>query len=191
MSTTHCLPLRRGPSLRRILGWALGALALTQAACDGGGGKASSLNTGATGHWAARSIDATVYVFNADLGGWRPNNGRWYSYQQSSAPCATGVGFETNRFSPASCFSWLTDAEGAKAQWVTSTGPWWIDPNHMMRLGGNGFGFINVLAFSQIPAALQSTANLDDSTVSFTARVDPAFSTVEADSAAGRRKAQI
>ena len=132
-----------------------------------------------------------VQVYRADLGGWAPNNGRWYSYVQSDNTCASGVGFPISWVSLAACFEWLTPNAGASGQWISSAGPWWIDPNHMVLPGGTGFGFINVLAFSQLPAGFRSGASLDETVVSFTARIDEHFSTVSADSREGRRKGHV
>jgi hypothetical protein len=137
------------------------------------------------------SLSTRVRVFDADLGRWQAPGGRWYSYQQSDADCASGIGFPTTYLSPASCFVWLTEEAGAQGQWVGSTGPWWIDPNHMTLPGGTGLGFINVLAFTKLPAALEAPADLDDTTVTFEARVSSNFATVVADSAAGRQKGHV
>lgn len=76
------------------------------------------------------------------------NELRWYSYQQKPAVCSESPQshFENGRVSPPSCFVWLnTDDEG----WIYSQGPWWIDPNHEMLVGGNGIGLVNVIAFSR------------------------------------------
>ncbi|MFN0183119.1 MAG: hypothetical protein ACKVQR_04790 [Aquabacterium sp.] len=152
------------------------------ASCGGGGGGEES---------RAVPLSPQVQVFDADKSGWLPNNGRWYNYVQSEAPCLSGEGFPNNPISPASCFQWLTSEAGPQGAWIRSTGPWWIDPNHMQKPGGNGFGFVHVLAFTQLPAAVYSPASLDETVVEFSARIDAAFATLEADSLAGRRKGHV
>ncbi len=147
-----------------------------------GGGKSAPETT---------TLSPDVYVYKADLGGWAPDNGRWYNYVQSDAICASGEGFPISWVSPASCFQFLTSRAGAAGNWVTSTGPWWIDANHMALPGGTGFGFINVLAFTQLPAGFRSPANLDDTALSFTARIDSNFSTVMANSREGRQQGHV
>jgi hypothetical protein len=136
-------------------------------------------------------LSSDVHVFRADLSGWTPDNGRWYSYQVSDTACDAGFGFPANSVSPASCLRWLTPGSGASGQWVVSDGPWWTDANHMQMPGGDGFGFVNVLAFTQLPAGFRSPANLDDTLLSFTARIDDHFSTLVTDSREGRRKGHI
>ncbi len=138
-----------------------------------------------------QTLSPDVYVYKADLGGWASNSGRWYNYVQSDADCSSGVGFPISWVSPASCFQFLTPHAGASGNWVTSTGPWWIDTNHMALPGGTGYGFINVLAFTPLPAGFRSPANLDDTALTFTARIDSQFSTVMADSREGRQQGHV
>jgi hypothetical protein len=122
-----------------------------------------------------------IYAFDSTVGGWRPNNGRWYAYTQSRDPCPTELGgFPNNPISPPSCFIWLTGTSGQGKEWVVSEGPWWVDPNHAHDLGGNGFGYIHVVAFSQIPAAHLGPVNLNGTTVTFDARVSGSFATLPA-----------
>ena len=176
-------------------------LAATLAACGGGSGGSDADNPPDSASPVVDAASATapdvvplstrVQLFDADLGRWQAPGGRWYSYQQSDAACASGIGFPTTYLSPASCFVWLTAEAGAQGQWVGSTGPWWIDPNHMALPGGTGLGFINVLAFVRLPAALEAPADLDDTTVAFEARVSNDFAIVVADSAAGRLKGHV
>lgn len=159
----------------------LAAMVMVMSGC--GGGSASAPTT--------LALSSEVHVFKGDLGGWTPDNGRWYNYVLSDALCPSGYGFPISSISGASCFEWLTPGSGAGGDWITSTGPWWIDQNHMMLPGGDGFGFINVLAFTQLPAGFRSPASLDDTVVSFTARIDERFSTVEAPSREGRRQGHV
>lgn len=160
--------------------------ALLVVACGGGGE-----SPGPDAPAVAQGTPRPVYVFRADLTGRIPNLGRWYNYIQSAQACASGIGFPDNVISPASCFNWVTDPIGANNQWVHSTGPWWIDPNHKMLPGGNGFGYVNVIAFTQLPAALLSPANLDDTTLSFSAHLGNTYSTVTAPSRLGTRKSHV
>jgi hypothetical protein len=119
-----------------------------------------------------------IYAFDSTVGGWRPNNGRWYSYKQARDPCPTELGgFPNNPISPPSCFIWLTGTNGPGSEWIVSEGPWWVDPNHAHDLGGNGFGYIHVIAFSQIPAAHFGPVDLHGTTVTFDARVSASFKT--------------
>jgi hypothetical protein len=74
---------------------------------------------------------------------------------------------------------------------VSSTGPWWVDVNHMQLPGGDGYGFIHVLAFTQIPGALYAPLDLNGTMVRFTARKDALFSTLEAGSRDGLRKGHV
>ena len=113
----------------------------------------------------------SIYAFDARRGKWTDNNGRWYTYRQSELPCASGVGFGANRFSPASCFEWLTGFSGLDSVWIRSQGPWWVDPNHFHGTGGDGFGFIHVLAFVQLPGAWQGPLVLNKTTVRFRTRI--------------------
>lgn len=135
------------------------------------------------------SVPNIVRLFDANGGPWLPNGGRWYSYQQSDQVCTTGIGFPDGPLSPASCFVWLTDVLGANNQWISSQGPWWVDPNHQQLEGGNGFGLIHVVAFSQIPAALHEPVDMDGSTVQFTTRVSDDWVRPVAPSRAGDRPA--
>lgn len=177
-------------TLCRVMGRWLGALAalatlsLVVVACGGGGSAEPPPPETIT-------LAAEIKVFDADLGGWAYNTGRWYNYVISDGPCDSGIALPASLFSPASCFAWLTSDAGANDDWVTSTGPWWIDPNHMKLPDGTGFGFINVLAFVQLPAAVRAPANLDGSRVSFDARIDSSFSTVAADSRDGTLKGHV
>ena len=89
---------------------------------------------------------------------------KWYSYQQKPANCAEKPKshFDNNRVSPPSCFVWLnSDGNG----WVSSYGPWWIDPNHEMLVDGSGFGLVNVVAFTQIK---DNKSDLTDKIITFT-----------------------
>ena len=73
---------------------------------------------------------------------------RLYSYQQKPTECATRPSshFSNGRVSPAACFVWLPENE---AGYFVSKGPWWVDPNHEMLADGNGYGHVNVIAFSR------------------------------------------
>lgn len=160
--------------------------AMVLVGCGGGNGTSGAVDVPAT-----VAISPDVYVFKADLGGWKPNNGRWYSYPVSDQVCDLDVWYATSAISLASCFRFLTSGEGAAGQWVRSDGPWWVDPNHMQVPGGHGFGYLHVLAFTQMPAGYRSGTSLDDTEVSFTARIDEHFSTVLADSREGRRQGHV
>lgn len=174
----------RGVPLQRSSVTLLMALSVLLIGCDGASRGAEPLAE-------TLALSPAVHVFKADLGGWAPNNGRWYSYVQSTGTCTSGQGFPISQISLPACFEWLSPSSGAAGNWVSSTGPWWIDPNHMHLPGGSGFGFINVLAFTPLPAGFRSGASLDNTVVSFTARIDAAFSTVTADSREGRRKGHV
>ena len=130
-------------------------------------------------------------IFNADQGGRMGNLGRWYNYIQSDQSRSSGIGFPVNYISSASCFNWLTKKNGPRSKWVSSTGPWWIDPNHKMGTQGNGFGLINVIAFAQIPSALRQLVSLEGATVEFFAKTSDDFSTVYADSSLGWKKSRV
>jgi hypothetical protein len=117
------------------------------------------------------NLSRNLLAFDANAGPWPDNNGRWYSYRQSDDLCVNGWGFSDNTLSPASCFVWLTSKTSHKGQWVGSQGPWWVDPNHMKIAGGNGFGLIHVLAFTQLPGAWQGPLDLDRTTVRLRARI--------------------
>lgn len=137
-------------------------------------------------------MSSQIRAYDAASSGYRGNNGRWYSYQQSRAACPTEFGgFPNNPYSPPSCFVWLTGSQGAGRDWVSSVGPWWVDVNHMQLPGGDGYGFIHVVAFTQIPGALYAPLDLDGTVVRLTARKDPIFSTLEADSRDGLRKGHV
>ena len=118
---------------------------------------------------------AEVFLYDAGLAGRIANKGRWYNYIQSEEPCLSGIGFPLSSISPASCFNWLTDQGGPRENWIESVGPWWIDPNHHQGTELNGFGYINVLGFSQIPGALNSSVNMQNSVVRFSARKSSDF----------------
>jgi hypothetical protein len=132
-------------------------------------------------------VPPTVFVFDANGGPWLPNTGRWYSYQQSDLGCETGVGFPDGPLSPASCFVWLTDIFGAKNNWVSSQGPWWVDPNHQYLDQGTGFGFVHVVAFVQLPAAIKGTLNLNGTTVRLRTRISSGWSRPIATSREGEK----
>ena len=63
-----------------------------------------------------------------------------------------------------------------------------VDVNHMRLPGGDGYGFIHVLASTQIPGALFAPLDLDGTVVRFTARKDVAYRTLQADSRDGLRR---
>lgn len=136
-------------------------------------------------------MNQRIHVFDSDLGGWAWNTGRWYNYVLADLPCESGIDLAASLFSPSACFQWISPEVGAAGDWVSSVGPWWIDPNHMTLPGGTGFGFINVVAFAQIPAATRSPANLDRSVISFEARVSQDFSTNTVLTADGERKGHV
>jgi hypothetical protein len=139
---------------------------------------------------AELTLPAVVHMFESSGGPWVGNNGRWYSYQQSDTPCTSFTGFSDNPYSPASCFTWLTDGAGARGNWVSSQGPWWVDPNHAQVGKGDGFGFIHVLAFTQLPAAWQGPIVLDGTTVRFRTRISSNWQRPVAPSRAGARPAR-
>lgn len=136
------------------------------------------------------AVPSTVEVFNANAGPWMPNNGRWYSYAQSKEECASSIGFPDGPLSPASCFTWLTGILGAQGQWISSQGPWWVDPNHAQLPGGTGFGLIHVLAFVQLPAALQAPVNLDGTTLRLRTRISADWTRPVAPSREGEKPAR-
>lgn len=136
--------------------------------------------------------DSTVWEYKLAQGGRILNFGRWYNYIQTDALCATGIGFALGPLSPPSCWNYLSAESGPNVDdWVVSKGPWWIDPNHQQILDGNGFGFINVIAFMQLPSAIESAADLTKATVSFDTVTYPGFSTVSAPSKLGTQKSHV
>ncbi|MDA7701837.1 hypothetical protein N9A69_01435 [Gammaproteobacteria bacterium] len=132
-----------------------------------------------------------ILLYKSGLGGRLGNKGRWYNYIQSERPCESGIGFPISSISPASCFNWLSDEAWTDDDWISSTGPWWIDPNHHQGTELNGFGYINVLGFAQVPGALTAPINMQKSRVDFTARLSNDFSTIYANSSLGYTKSQI
>lgn len=183
----------QGPCHRTGGSWAkiLAAAILGTLGGCGGGGSASS--TPAQPQAASSvPISVRIFAFDSTTGGWRPNNGRWYAYAQSRDPCTTEFGgFPNNPVSPPSCFVWLTGSAGPGSDWISSRGPWWVDPNHRPVQGGDGYGFVHVVAFVQVPAALYGPLDLTGSVASFLVRKDAAFTTVMADSRDGLRKGHV
>ena len=141
---------------------------------------------------ASIMLAETLSAFDSTTGRWRANNGRWYTYRQSREPCETEFGgFPNNPVSPPSCFAWLSGEGGPGTGWVTAQGPWWVDPNHRQLPGGDGYGFVHVVAFTQIPAAALGPLDLTGTSVSFTIRRSATFSTVMAASRDGLRKGHV
>ncbi len=170
------------------------ALSVNLGSCGDGNGRPGdpSVGTQSPPPPARVVLSGQIRAYDAASSGYRGNNGRWYSYQQSRTACPTEFGgFPNNPYSPPSCFVWLTPPQGAGRDWVSSVGPWWVDVNHMQLPGGDGYGFIHVLAFTQIPGALYAPLDLDGTMVRFTARKDAIFSTLEADSRDGLRKGHV
>ncbi|MDA9101477.1 hypothetical protein N9K03_00270 [bacterium] len=133
-----------------------------------------------------------VYIYDSTKGKRSGNLGKWYSYIQSDSPCPTIYGgFPTNSISPASCFFWLTDNNVENLDYVRSKGPWWIDPNHKSGTNLNGYGYVNVIAFSQIPLRQNSSVNIKDSKVEFSAKLSENFQTIFAESRDGVRESHI
>lgn len=156
--------------------------------CGGGGGNTPTSTPVGGLPPPKASLPENIRAYDAASSGYRGNNGRWYSYQQSRSACPTEFGgFPNNPYSPPSCFVWLTGPSGAGRDWVSSVGPWWIDANHMRLPGGDGYGFIHVLAFTQIPGALYVPLDLNGTVVRFTARKDAIYRTLQADSRDGLR----
>lgn len=141
---------------------------------------------------ASITLSGSLNAFDSTTGRWRANNGRWYTYRQSREPCDTEFGgFPNNPVSPPSCFAWLSAEGGPGTGWVTAQGPWWVDPNHRQLPGGDGYGFVHVVAAAQIPAALFAPLDVVDTSVSFTIRRSASFSTVMASSRDGLRKGHV
>lgn len=158
--------------------------------CGGGGGSAptAAAAVGLPQPPPEASLPEKIHAYDAASSGYRGNDGRWYSYQQSRSPCSTEFGgFPNNPYSPPSCFTWLTGQSGAERDWVSASGPWWVDVNHMRLPGGDGYGFIHVLALTRIPGALYAPLDLHGTVVRFTARKDAAYRTLQADSRDGTR----
>jgi hypothetical protein len=136
--------------------------------------------------------DPSVWEYRVNTQGRVLNYGRWYNYIQSDGPCNSGSGFPVSGISPASCWNFLTSLEGpSQDEWVVSQGPWWIDPNHQQLAGGNGFGFINVIAFMRMPSAIKAGADLSNTEISFDAITYSGFSTVTAPSKFGEQKSHV